>query len=221
MPPPGGIWSPTPPPESPNSTVMLQAFHTIGTPSQIGGETPGAMELTLTLKVHMYKGFTREVHRTNTPAVPGRQWGGKTGGLAAFGLSRPARGNAPNQSVVAADSTCARNVTRDSGRGTGSIQTTAAQKVGPEPRVKPPEATHKPTTSHILGSSEPPSSHPHGTPMRTSSHLHATPKPGKCRGQVWALAAHRLARRSPAAPSRETLASATSLPLCWGRYVWI
>ena len=148
---------------------MLQAFHTIGTPSQIGGETPGAMELTLTLKVHMYKGFTREVHRTNTPAVPGRQWGGKTGGLAAFGLSRPARGNAPNQSVVAADSTCARNVTRDSGRGTGSIQTTAAQKVGPEPRVKPLEATHKPTTSHILGSSEPP-----------SSHLHATLKPPTC-----------------------------------------
>src|ERR1035437_10317760 len=55
-------------------------------------------------------------------------------------------------------------------------------------RPRPPQATCKPTTSHLLGRSEPPSSHlqatlmrpscdPHATPMRPPCDPHVTPKP--------------------------------------------
>src|ERR1017187_5612201 len=47
-------------------------------PSHSPAETPAVRVLPLTLFVHMYKGCTREAHRTNTLAVPDPHERGKT-----------------------------------------------------------------------------------------------------------------------------------------------
>src|ERR1035438_914355 len=65
-------------------------------------ETAAARNLALTLFVHMHKGCTRDAHGTNTPAVPCRQEGGKTGCLTGSGSSPHAQGDTPRRSAVAA-----------------------------------------------------------------------------------------------------------------------
>ena len=60
------------------------------------------MMLTLTLKVYMHKGCTRDAHRGNTPAVACPQKGGDTGGLTSSWRSEHTRTDAPRQPVMVA-----------------------------------------------------------------------------------------------------------------------
>src|ERR1035441_165711 len=80
------------------------------------GKTPAARGLTLTLLVHMHKGYTRGAHGTNTPAVPCPQQGGETGRLTGSGGSSCARGDIPCQSAGAAMSRCALRLMVEIGR---------------------------------------------------------------------------------------------------------
>src|ERR1017187_2653170 len=65
-------------------------------------DTAAARNLAVALFVHMHKGCTRDAHGTNTPAVPCRQEGGKTGCLTGSGSSPHAQGDTPRRSAVAA-----------------------------------------------------------------------------------------------------------------------
>ena len=69
------------------------------------------------------------------------------------------------------------------------------QEDAPATLAKPPKATHKPTTSHLLGRSEPPTSHPQATHMRPTCDPQATFKPRKM--QLGALLAQPTGREMP------------------------
>src|ERR1017187_10955826 len=62
-------------------------------PSHSPAETPAVRVLPLTVFVHMYKGCTREAHRTNTLAVPDPHESGKPGLPTGPGLSSDAGGS--------------------------------------------------------------------------------------------------------------------------------